>query len=83
MSNAISRTLDFIFDGADEIIGSHAPYEIAAERQFVADARKVIEEALSRLHKPVLDSLNKKLAAMAKVRDAMIECEEAIWNEKT
>ena len=81
MNNAISKTLDEIFGGADEIIGSHAPYEMDAERRFVADAREAIEEALGRLHKPALDALNRKLGAIIKVRDATIERDKAVWNE--
>ena len=77
--DAIVETLDTIFGGADEIIGSHAPYEFDAEHQFVADARAAIEEALWQLPKPVLSTLAFKLKAMIEIRDRTIKEEEAIW----
>lgn len=79
--SAIVETLDTIFGGADEIIGSHAPYEMDAERQFVVDAREAIEEALGKLPKPVQVALDMRLKAMSVLRDWTIASEEAIWNE--
>jgi hypothetical protein len=81
MSNAISKTLDEIFGGADEIIGSHAPYEMDAERRFVSDAREAVEEALSMLPPAVKVALASKLKAATTIRDRTIKEEEAIWNE--
>ena len=81
MSKAISKTLDEIFGGADEIIGSHAPYEMDAERRFVSDTREAIEEALSMLPPAVKVALASKLKAATTIRDRTIKEEEAIWNE--
>ena len=48
MQPAIREALDSIFGGADEIVGSHAPYAFEAERRYVADVREAVEEALGR-----------------------------------
>src|SRR5208282_5469987 len=80
MQPAIREALDSIFGGADEIVGSHAPYAFEAERRYVADVREAVEEALGRLPAPVLGALGMRLAAIAVIRDRTIEADEAFWN---
>jgi hypothetical protein len=81
MQPAIREALDNIFGGADEIVGSHAPYAFEAERRYVADVREAIDDAIGRLPAPVLGALGMKLAALAVIRDRTIEADEAFWNE--
>jgi hypothetical protein len=69
--------LDRVFGAAAEMAGVMAPWEMAAERQFVADVHATLDDAITHLPPAIRRALAFKLEALALIRDTEVAEERA------